>query len=87
MRRSPAEAIHPDSDLGCRLVTRDVAPLSVAEIATALNRGVACAEHLVERGLILGAALQLQGTVRTVDHPARSLLPPVTCHLEIARHA
>ncbi len=87
VRRAPADSIHADSDLGPRLVTRDVGPLTAAEIAAALDRGVVCAEHLVERGLIVAAALQLQGSVRIVDHPARSVLPPFTPHPEIAHHA
>ena len=87
VRRAPADSIHPDSDLGPRSVTRDVGPLATAEIDDALDRGVGCAEDLVARGLILGAALQLQGRVRTVDHPGRSILPPVVTTPEVARHA
>jgi ApbE superfamily uncharacterized protein (UPF0280 family) len=87
VRRAPADAIHPDSDLGSRLVTRDVGPLAAAEIDDALDRGVACAEDLVARGLVIGAALQLQTRVRTVDHPGRLVPSPVVTIPEVARHA
>lgn len=71
--RRPAADIQPDSDLGPRLVTRDVAPLSRDDVAAALDAGESRAETLLRRGLILGAALHLQGVTRTVGpvaHPA-----------------
>lgn len=58
--------LQPDSDLGERLVTRDVAPLSRDEIAIALLRGAECARGLLARGLIEGAALHLQGVTDVV---------------------
>lgn len=62
--RMPARDVHPDSDLGDRLVTRDVGALASDEIDLALARGVAAAEGLVRRGLVVGAALNLQGRTR-----------------------
>lgn len=59
--RVPAVAVKADSDLGDRLVTVDVGPLGDAEVAEALGRGAGYARRLVERGLILGAALVLRG--------------------------
>lgn len=59
--RCPAHDLQPDSDLGARLVTRDVSALSDREIAGALAAGAACARHLLAKGLIDGAALRLQG--------------------------
>ncbi len=59
--RVPACELQPDSDLGPRLVTRDVPSLSAAERREALGAGLACAQDLVQRGLICGAALHLQG--------------------------
>lgn len=59
--RQPAQDIHPDSDLGGRLVTRNVPELSAPERAEALAAGRACAEALIRQGLICGAALHLQG--------------------------
>ena len=64
--RCPAHDLQPDSDLGGRLVTRDVAALSDREIADALAAGAACARHLLNRGLIDGAALRLQGETAVV---------------------
>jgi ApbE superfamily uncharacterized protein (UPF0280 family) len=64
--RHPASDLQPDSDLGARLVTRDVGVLQPSEIATALEAGETCARALVARGLILGAALRLHGEMRVV---------------------
>lgn len=71
--RIPACEISPDSDLGERLVTRDVAPLSRSEIDSALENGVRVATLLRERGLVHSAALCLQKCVRVLPGlPAQS---------------
>ncbi|WP_421992249.1 UPF0280 family protein [Roseococcus sp.] len=62
--RRPAESLDPDSDLGGLPVTVDVGALPPELAAMALDRGTACAEALLGRGLILGACLRLQGQVR-----------------------
>jgi ApbE superfamily uncharacterized protein (UPF0280 family) len=59
--RCPAQDLQPDSDLGARLVTRDVGDLSADEIEDALEAGAVCARHLLAAGLIEGAALRLHG--------------------------
>jgi ApbE superfamily uncharacterized protein (UPF0280 family) len=59
--RVPAHDLQPDSDLGARLVTRDVGELSGSEIEGALGAGAACARELLAAGLIEGAALRLLG--------------------------
>jgi uncharacterized protein len=64
--RVPARDIQPDNDLGARLVTRAVGPLSAPEIAAALDAGVAFAEGLVGAGRISAVALHLAGETRTV---------------------
>ncbi len=64
--RAPANSLQPDNDLGDRLVTRDVGPLCMTEIAEALASGRACAETLVDRDLIFAAALRLGGQTLTV---------------------
>lgn len=69
--RRPAAEITPDSDLGARLVTRAVAALSSAEIAQALAAGAARARDLIADGLIIAAALHLQGTTRVVEEQNR----------------
>jgi ApbE superfamily uncharacterized protein (UPF0280 family) len=61
VRREPARSLAPDSDLGDRLVTTDVGVLSQAEVGEALERGLAAAERLRQRGLIEAAALFLNG--------------------------
>ena len=45
-------------------MTRDVGGSPAHEIAQALRAGAACAKQLVARGLILAAALHLQGETR-----------------------
>lgn len=59
--RCPACDIQPDSDLGARLVTRDVGRLSSRDIVDALETGANRARRLVAANLINGAALHLQG--------------------------
>jgi ApbE superfamily uncharacterized protein (UPF0280 family) len=66
VRRVPASEIDPDSDLGDRLVTWDVAPLDRAEIEHALSAGAAKAESLRQAGHIYGAVLVLQRRFATV---------------------
>jgi len=61
VERTPACDIQLDSDLGARRVTRHVPDLSPHDCAQALAAGHACAEDLMRRGLICGAALHLQG--------------------------
>jgi uncharacterized protein len=69
--RCPAQDLQPDSDLGARLVTREVGALSDREIAEALGAGTACARRLLAAGLIDGAALRLQGetTIMALREP------------------
>ncbi|MGJ5180870.1 UPF0280 family protein [Bradyrhizobium oligotrophicum] len=69
--RCPACELQPDSDLGHRLVTREVGRLCDAEIAAALAAGERCAQSLLAAGLVDGAVLQLSGGLRVVG--ARSI--------------
>jgi len=64
--RVPADSLAPDSDLGARLVTRDVPTLSEAERDQALDAGLARAAGLVAQGRIVAASLHLQGVTRTI---------------------
>jgi hypothetical protein len=68
--RCAACDLQPDSDLGARLVTRDVGALSAGEIDEALEAGAACARRLLAAGLIDGAALRLQGETVVVASTA-----------------
>ena len=72
VRRMPACALDPDSDLGDRLVTVDVGPLSAAEIDAGLAAGVETAEDMIEDGLLRAAVLVLADEVRLVGHPGAS---------------
>lgn len=69
IERRPANSIQSDSDLGDKLVTRDVGPLAIGEIETALAAGLAEAERLRAAGLIVSAAMHLQGVSRTLPTP------------------
>jgi ApbE superfamily uncharacterized protein (UPF0280 family) len=68
--RCPANELQPDSDLGSRLVTRDVGFLNESEIATALEAGDARARQLLGRGLIEAVALHLKGEIRAIGLPS-----------------
>jgi ApbE superfamily uncharacterized protein (UPF0280 family) len=76
--RCPAHDLQPDSDLGARLVTREVGDLSRCEIEEALEAGADKARALLARGLIESAALRLHGETRIV---ARRTMPVVSRQL------
>jgi ApbE superfamily uncharacterized protein (UPF0280 family) len=67
VRRVPAHTLDPLSDLGHRLVTRDVPPLSDADKTRALAAGAATARRLIDGRRIVAAALHLQGQTMVVD--------------------
>jgi uncharacterized protein len=71
--RIPAHDLQPDSDLGGRLVTRDVGELSDNEIGKALDAGARRARQLLSAGLIEGAAMRLLG--ETIVVGTRMQLP------------
>jgi ApbE superfamily uncharacterized protein (UPF0280 family) len=64
--RVPANTLDPQSDLGARLVTRDVGFLSPEEVAQALSHGEAEAQRLLRANHISAAALHLQSETRMV---------------------
>jgi ApbE superfamily uncharacterized protein (UPF0280 family) len=64
--RCPAHDLQPDSDLGARLVTREVGDLLFYEIEKALEAGADKARALLGQGLIESAALRLHGETRIV---------------------
>jgi uncharacterized protein len=66
VRRAPARTLDPDSDLGQRLVTTGVGPLSAGEIDAALAAGVDAAKDMIGDGLLYGAVLVLGQSVRVV---------------------
>jgi hypothetical protein len=67
--RQPASEIEAIPQLGDRLVTTGVGPLHPDDISLALAGGLAYAETLIDRDLILAAALQLGGEIRTLSAP------------------
>ncbi len=64
--RRPAVDMQADSDLGQRLVTVDVGPLTPADRARALDAGLAAAQSYRAQGLIDSAALFLQSELRVL---------------------
>ena len=68
--RCPADELQPDSDLGSRLVTREVGFLTDVEIASALEGGCDKARQLLDLGLIEAAALHLKGEIRVIGLPS-----------------
>lgn len=78
IKRLPANTLQPDSDLGAIPVTRTVGQLTPEEIETALASGLREAEKLERNGLIIAAALYLQGISRVfaripaISNPERS---------------
>jgi ApbE superfamily uncharacterized protein (UPF0280 family) len=66
--RVPACEIQPDNDLGARKVTRRVGPLREHEVDQALRNGGKTARSLLEKGLIIAAALHLNGETHSVGH-------------------
>jgi len=75
IRRAPASDLDPQSDLGERLVTRHVGPLSPGEIDAALARGWREAERMRRAGYIGAAALHLQGETRICGAPSLGARP------------
>jgi uncharacterized protein len=71
--RAPAADLDPDSDLGARLVTLNVGPLSSGEVAAALDNGLRVAEQFRLRRLIAGAFLALRGERRICGAPVSAL--------------
>ena len=76
IRRSPANQLHDDSDLGATPVVTHVGPLSPADVNQALTTGATAAQGLRDRGLIFGAALFLrdQHTVIGLPETLKSLV-------------
>jgi hypothetical protein len=64
--RIPARDVDPDSDLGDNLVTVEVGALNSDETSRALEAGCAIANAMVADGLIVAAALCLNGAVQIV---------------------
>jgi uncharacterized protein len=72
--RARARDIDEASDLGERLVTRNVGALPPTLVEEALRRGVAVAAAMRAEGHIFGAVLVLQGRLRVIGDVAA--LPP-----------
>lgn len=67
--RAPASCLKDDSDLGDRLVTVDVPPLSPHVVERALAAGIAHARTLRSRARIAGCMIACQGRFAATDGP------------------
>lgn len=72
--RLPANEIDADSDLGERLVTVMVEPLSESEKNRALSAGEHCAQKLIDLGIVQGCFIHLQGQTRVAGTQSTSRL-------------
>jgi len=66
VKRAPATSVDDNTDLGERLVTVEVGALDADSIERALASGAGKARMLVERHIVWGAALMLQGRARVI---------------------
>ncbi len=66
VRRIPANALDPDSDLGAIPVTTEVGALTRDQIEAALTNGARRAEQYRRAGLVRAAALRVGGMLRLV---------------------
>lgn len=66
IERMPASDLNSESDLGSRMVTTHVGPLSAGDTAEALDKGEEYARLLFERSIIGGAVLVLNHEVRCI---------------------
>jgi ApbE superfamily uncharacterized protein (UPF0280 family) len=71
--RLPANDLDPQSDLGARLVTRDVGILTNDEIDEAIKWGGTEARRLLHAGCILAAAIHLAGRTVVFDRDSATL--------------
>ncbi len=67
--RMPAWLVRDDSDLGGLHVTVDVPPLPLAQVQTALHRGLQKAQELKAEGLLWFALLACQGQYAATSEP------------------
>jgi ApbE superfamily uncharacterized protein (UPF0280 family) len=85
--RCPANEVQPDSDLGGRLVTRDVGELSGDEIERALDAGGSRARQLLAAGLIDAAVLCLHGETVIVGTRGLGTRASLAFHARALEHA
>lgn len=83
IRRSPADELSPDSDLGARAVVTSVPALPADACRQALANGAAEAEEMLRQGKIIGAALFLQGH----SHVIGKMAAPTENDLKELTHA
>jgi len=67
IKRSLAESIYPDTDIAGEWVTVEVGELSHERVEEALDRGLAKADSICQKGLIKGALIAVRGRVVWTD--------------------
>lgn len=78
--RSPAHVLDENSDLGALPVVTGCAALSPSDCEAALAKGKSCAQDMIDRELIAGAALFLQDAQATVNADQISLTQRTLAH-------
>jgi uncharacterized protein len=86
VRRLPARALDPDTDLADLQVTVAVGALPREVVRAALARGAARAEALRREGLIVAALLAVGDEVRAVGGPALRIKAPPPPRLDVHVH-
>lgn len=76
IRRGPANAEDPDSDLGERQVVLGVGPLSSSDVERALNAGADCADMFINQKISVAVILSLQGRWRIIGDPGSPAISP-----------
>lgn len=64
VKRARAEEIDPDTDIAGHLVTVRVGELRPEAVATALEQGLRCGREFIDRGLLVGVIVVVQGEAR-----------------------
>lgn len=64
VERARAEEIDPDTDIAGHLVTVRVGELRPEAVATALEQGLRCGREFIDRGLLVGVIVVVQGEAR-----------------------
>ena len=76
VKRAPANTLDDNTDLGSRLVTTNVGPLTEAARTRALDSGAKVAKRALRDGHICAAALCVQGQWRLLGAPLEDVVDP-----------
>ena len=75
IERVPANSLNPESDLGDRLVTTAVPPLSQDDVFVAVDGGRTVAQQILDQKHIAGAVISLQGHTEIIGMAEQNITP------------